>query len=84
MPKAALLDDLLLEAESLYCISLVAIAKQLHAETGAPSGEFPCPRCHTGTVRWCVSPVNGHARVLCTTQYTADDGQSYRCTAANE
>lgn len=87
MVKAAstsLLDQLLGEAEALYCISLIAIAKKINDETGELSGEFPCPRCHTGTIRWCVAECNGHARVLCTAKYTGADGSVYRCTNAQE
>lgn len=31
------------------------------------SGEFPCPACKTGTVRWARASVNGHMRAACTT-----------------
>lgn len=32
-------------------------------------GEFPCPACGTGTVRWSRSSYNGHVHAGCTTPH---------------
>jgi hypothetical protein len=31
------------------------------------SGDFPCPVCKTGTIRWVRVPYNKHIRMGCTT-----------------
>jgi hypothetical protein len=30
-------------------------------------GEFPCPACEVGTVRWARASINGHLHAACTT-----------------
>lgn len=80
---AQLLDTLLTEAEMVFAVSIVAIAKEMHSATGKASGEFKCPRCCCGVVRWSVAS-NGHAAVLCSTTHEGDDGRTFRCTSARE
>lgn len=78
------LDELLGEAEEVFLVAMLAIAKQTHLDTGDWDGTFPCPRCHYGTVAWAVAKYNGHTSILCSTTYTGDDGETYRCTSAME
>lgn len=79
-----LLAELTDEANVVFAVTVLAIAKDLHRKTGAWSGEFRCPRCHTGIVRWAVSRSNGHTSVLCSTQWTDRGGEMRRCTSAME
>lgn len=78
------LDELLGEAEEVFLVAMLAIAKQTHRDTGAWDGTFPCPRCHTGTVAWAMARHNGHTSILCTTKYQDPDGTEHRCTSAME
>ena len=32
------------------------------------SGEFECPKCHTGNCMWYRSKINGHFRLQCSTE----------------
>lgn len=77
-------QDLLDEARMTYALFIVAIAKQIAEDTGELRGEFLCPRCGHGTIRWSVAKSNRHTAVVCTTRYTAADGKQYSCTAATE
>lgn len=75
-------DNLLAEAEEVFAVSVLAIAKQMHVDSGETVGEFPCPRCHTGVVTWAATYC--HVTVLCSTRYRGRDGKPYRCTSATE
>lgn len=77
-----LLDELTEEANIVFSVTLLAIAKELSRSTGESSGVFPCPRCHTGKVEWGILR-DGRASVLCSTTHE-DDGETYRCTSAME
>lgn len=61
------------ELQLFIGLSVAAIAKLKAEETGTTSGEFPCPACRSGTVRWSVAP-NGHIRAYCPRK--CDDGGS--------
>lgn len=84
MSPAQLVAELHDEAEVMFAVSIVAMAKAIHKQTGHLDGEFSCPRCHTGTVTWAVSKYNGHASILCSTKYKDPDGTEHRCTSAME
>jgi hypothetical protein len=77
-------EALCTEASMVMAIYVVAIAKQAHEATGELSGEFECPRCHAGTVRWSVAPSNKHIRVCCSRTYDAGAGETFHCTQAME
>lgn len=77
-------QDLLDEARGFFAVAIVAVAKQIAEDTGELCGEFPCPRCCHGKIRWAVARSNRHASVVCTTKYTGEDGKQYSCTAAME
>lgn len=76
MQSDFLTDDL----RVLILFSVLAIAKRKHKESGDVSGEFPCPVCRSGTVRWAIAQSNGHTRAVCNRQ--CPDGSS--CVSAME
>lgn len=82
-PETQLLDELLEEVQEVFAISILSIAKQLHRDTGLMSGEFPCPKCHSGVIVWAVPRV-GLTSILCSTTYHDDDGIPFRCMSAIE
>lgn len=60
-------EDLFGELRLQRGIMLLAIALDVASRHKLSSGEFDCPWCLTGRVRFSVSPSNGHGRVICST-----------------
>lgn len=75
-----ILDEVLTQADLAHGITVLATALEIYRKTGLRSGEFPCQRCHAGTVHWSVAN-NGHGRAACDRKWTDDAGKQHRCTA---
>lgn len=77
-------EEMRCELDMLIVVSIVAIAKQKAKETGKNRGEFECPRCLTGKLKWSIAESNGHAAVFCDRVVGERDGRDLRCVNATE
>ena len=82
-PPDERIDELLTDAQMHIVVLIAAVAKQIAEWSGESAGQFRCPKCDRGEVLWRLS-ANGHVRVVCTTVYEDDEGQTRRCVHAVE